>query len=347
MTLLGVRSHGAGKLLLNPSLDYIMARDDVCYYIGFTREEYSTVGGATSISHALQGTCAKLAIYSMVSAGMDPYTMDERATVADVGTDAVDHPVTFFIPAAASSEVSLDTEAHKTIETRHGLHLFKYLSDIEPAAHPVVKVTLSNVASDVTLHHSGDNSSVGSSNDYHMTEDNHHHYRKQLSEPLFKAHHRSHDHKPSLPIIRERTISESSAGMKRYHSDNNLSPPADSVLYTSKLELVNSTQCLHTTLTPTPHQSRLSRPLIHHVRASVTSLHEEVVELEMMDLREEAELEQLEDGLCDDASSDGRSPSPDPQAAHENIDKPRYTQLPDTACTCVSVAWTHTVIHAY
>ncbi len=323
MTLLGVRNHGTGKLLLNPSLDYIMSQDDICYYIGFTREEYSKVGGATSISHALQGTCAKLAIYSMVGVGMDPYTLDEK-TATD--NDSVDHPVTFYIPGHASSEHSLNTDAHKNMETRHGLHLFKYLSDIEPAAHPVVKVTLSTVGSNVTLHHSGDNSSVGSSHDYHMR-DGAHHYRKQLSEPLFKAHYRSHDHKPPLPSIRERTVSESSAVLKRFHSDTNLSPPADSFLYTSKLELVSSTQCLHTQETEhTLHSSRfhLPRPLVHHGRASVTSLHEEMVELEVNDLSEEAELEQLEDGICEDAFSNSRSPSPDPHTTHEHSGRPRY-----------------------
>ncbi|XP_064392695.1 potassium channel subfamily T member 1-like [Halichondria panicea] len=360
VTLLGVRSHGTGELLLNPSLEYIMHQDDICYYIGFTREEYSKVGGATSINHALQGTCAKLAIYSMISAGIDPYTLNERAAVdvhasnetlnSDSSIDG--DPVTFFITEA--SEPSLNTEQQKTtLETRRGLHLFKYLSDIEPTAIPVVKINIAS--SDTNLQHStGDNSSV-SSHGYHMThepvamETSHHPhaFHKQVSEPHFKSHFRlshdqrrlSHDHgllKPALPIIRERSVSESSGLplLKRSHSD--MSVAVDQVLYSSELELVNSTSRLNRVPeVPPTHPQRFHFPHFHHLgrsssRTSMASLREEVVELDLADINEEAELEELEDGLCDEASSEGRSPSPNPLHHHDNRPKYWKGQVPNT-----------------
>ncbi len=330
-----------------------MHQDDICYYIGFTREEYSKVGGATSINHALQGTCAKLAIYSMVSAGIDPYTLHERAADDTTSThtttsseDSIDiDPVRFFIPG--NSQGSLNADHQKTtLETRRGLHLFKYLSDIEPTAIPVVKINITS--SDTNLQHStGDNSSV-SSHDHHMTHEpvameTRPVFNKQFSEPhsLFKSHYRlshdqrrlSHDHtalmKPTLPIIRERTISESSGPhpLVRCHSDTSV--VVDQVLYSSKLELVNSTSRLdNVPEVPPTHHPHLHFPHHHHPiltsRTSVTSVMEEVVELDLVDMNEEEELEQLEDGLCDEASSEGRSPSPDPFHYHDN--RPRYAR---------------------
>ena len=53
VTLLGVRGHDDQHIRLNPGLDHIMHADDTVYYIGFTREEYSKVGGASHIHTAL------------------------------------------------------------------------------------------------------------------------------------------------------------------------------------------------------------------------------------------------------------------------------------------------------
>ena len=53
VTLLGVRGHEDQHIHLNPGLDHIMHADDTVYYIGFTREEYSKVGGASHIHTAL------------------------------------------------------------------------------------------------------------------------------------------------------------------------------------------------------------------------------------------------------------------------------------------------------
>ena len=53
VTLLGVRGREDQNICLNPGLDHIMHTDDTVYYIGFTREEYSKVGGASHIHTAL------------------------------------------------------------------------------------------------------------------------------------------------------------------------------------------------------------------------------------------------------------------------------------------------------
>lgn len=73
VTLLGVRPKFSRDILLNPGLHYVLDEDDVCYYIGFTREEYSKVReGPTSTVHtALWQTCASIALLSLSMAGID------------------------------------------------------------------------------------------------------------------------------------------------------------------------------------------------------------------------------------------------------------------------------------
>ena len=379
MTLLGVFSHMSQQLLLNPGLDYVMHNDDVCFYIGVTREKYSRVGGATSINHALQGTCAKLAIYSMVTVGIDPYSLSERAGDIHNSTESLAQPqevndspfksVSFFISDPSSSEASLDADQQlAAVETRRGLHLFKYLSNIDTAANPVVKVSFK-----YDHQHSGETSSTGShdlpifrvesyENDGKVSSEpvfnpqkSHDNYRRQFSEPHVGRHfpiphprRRSHDYlqgsrehealiRARLPVIRERTISESSHhSIQRSFSDNSV--VGDRLIYSSKLELVNSTSRLNegAGIDPPTNHSRLQlpRPSLwsahSSARNSVTSLNtDEVVELELDDIREEAELEELEDGLCEEASSEGRSPSPDLQLEEE--------ARPRCVCVCVCV----------
>ena len=48
-----MRGHDDQHIRLNPGLDHIMHADDTVYYIGFTREEYSKVGGASHIHTAV------------------------------------------------------------------------------------------------------------------------------------------------------------------------------------------------------------------------------------------------------------------------------------------------------
>lgn len=53
MTLLGVRGPQDQHMHLNPGLDHIMQQEDIVYYIGFTKEEYSKVGRASHVHTAL------------------------------------------------------------------------------------------------------------------------------------------------------------------------------------------------------------------------------------------------------------------------------------------------------
>ena len=73
MTLLGVRPKNTRHTLLNPGLHYILNEDDICFYIGFTREEYSKVREATPspVRTAIWQTCANLALLSMSVAGIN------------------------------------------------------------------------------------------------------------------------------------------------------------------------------------------------------------------------------------------------------------------------------------
>ena len=78
MTLIGVTPAGSNQIKLNPGIEHTMHEDDTCYYIGFTREEFSRVGGVTSIHHTLQQACATLAAYSMSAVGINPNDLDEK-----------------------------------------------------------------------------------------------------------------------------------------------------------------------------------------------------------------------------------------------------------------------------
>ena len=78
MTLIGVTPAGSSEIKLNPGIEHTMHEDDICYYIGFTREEFSRVGGVQSIHHSLQQACATLAAYTMSSVGINPNELDEK-----------------------------------------------------------------------------------------------------------------------------------------------------------------------------------------------------------------------------------------------------------------------------
>lgn len=78
MTLIGVTPAGTSEIKLNPGIEHTMHEDDTCYYIGFTSEEFSRVGGVQSIHHSLQQACATLAAYSMSAVGINPNELDEK-----------------------------------------------------------------------------------------------------------------------------------------------------------------------------------------------------------------------------------------------------------------------------
>ena len=96
MTLIGVTPAGSNQIKLNPGIEHTMHEDDICYYIGFTREEFSRVGGVQSIHHSLQQACATLAAYSMSAVGINPNDLDEKNELEVIG-------VTSNIPSNASS----------------------------------------------------------------------------------------------------------------------------------------------------------------------------------------------------------------------------------------------------
>ena len=96
VTLIGVTPAGSNQIKLNPGIEHTMHEDDICYYIGFTREEFSRVGGVQSIHHSLQQACATLAAYSMSAIGINPNDLDEKNELEMKG-------VTSNIPSNASS----------------------------------------------------------------------------------------------------------------------------------------------------------------------------------------------------------------------------------------------------
>ena len=177
MTLLAVTPAGSDEVKLNPGLDHIMHNDDICYFIGFSQEEYSRVGGATSIHHTLKDICANIVVVSMITSGMDPMDFDERkvtsGSTAEMPTadDHVDfHPtnekvptekVNFFIPQYASDEslhVSAPTKpvgpqgevmGEAIHEARRGLQLLRYHSRMDMNANPVVKYKLTSSHQDL------------------------------------------------------------------------------------------------------------------------------------------------------------------------------------------------------
>ena len=94
MTLIGVTPAGSSQIKLNPGTEHTMHEDDTCYYIGFTREEFSRVGGVQSIHSSLQQACAMFAAYSMSAVGINPADFDERneKTVPSNASSTPTHP---------------------------------------------------------------------------------------------------------------------------------------------------------------------------------------------------------------------------------------------------------------
>ena len=65
---------------LNPGVNHIMHEDDICYYIGFTKEEYSKVREreAPAVRNALCQVCAGAAVMVMSTSGVDPLLLDDK-----------------------------------------------------------------------------------------------------------------------------------------------------------------------------------------------------------------------------------------------------------------------------
>ena len=61
------------EILLNPGLHYILEEDDICYYIGFTREEYSKVRETppSAVRTAIWQMCANVGLLAISIAGIN------------------------------------------------------------------------------------------------------------------------------------------------------------------------------------------------------------------------------------------------------------------------------------
>ncbi len=181
MTLLGVRSRNDPHIRLNPGLHHIMEADDICYYVGFTKEEYSKVREVSPVSTSIWQMCADAAVIALSISGINPLDLDEHneaaqsksthinnvaapsakdaeRTLGDVGThrdiDSDTEEVRFFLP---SEDVSVEGEVEGGIqlqptascvdvsrqnEARRGLQLLRYHSKVDLHALPIVRVNL-------------------------------------------------------------------------------------------------------------------------------------------------------------------------------------------------------------
>lgn len=337
VTLLGVRSHLLDQILLNPGLDYIMSKNDICYYIGFTREEYSEVGGATSIRHALQQSCAKMAIYSLAVCGIDPHNLDEQKIPEDKpltkrsSTVSMDEPdglspsaltkgkVSFFIPDLDVCEVSTDSDIHlQVLEARRGLHLLKYHSSLDMHANPVVKVNLLSC-------NVNDSNGLQAYRQVELTDKNNlvmpsGSHAPAMQDDCLTERGSVVDGGARRPSL-QRSISEGA------HITNRSPATPKTVFYTSNMSLFDSQRLSSTpnlndssTLSPLVIPRMIARrpsvwsTLTRTSRISLASLDvtgPDILELELADIEEEEELEGLEDGYCEEQrDSTSRSPSP-------------------------------------
>ena len=162
VTLLGVRSQHDGDLQLNPDLQHILEDDDICYYIGFAREEYSKVGGVSAVHTALWNACANIGLFSLNIAGIDfnkAETSDSVRSENETGSAAnspneklkfslpepktrspMDAPPSTLFPAAGECHHINRDDRHNP--ARRGLQLLRFHSRMDLHANPIVKVTL-------------------------------------------------------------------------------------------------------------------------------------------------------------------------------------------------------------
>ena len=157
MTLLGVGRDG--KLQLNPDLHHILEDDDICYYIGFAREEYGKAGGASTVHTALWNACANIGMLSIRVAGIDPDFSEAARSSGEGGgeneTASSPNEKARPFPSEAKSCSSVgsissseqrhgdhkDKNSHWN-EARRGLQLLKFHSQMDFHANPIVKVNL-------------------------------------------------------------------------------------------------------------------------------------------------------------------------------------------------------------
>lgn len=181
VTLLGVQSQNDPHIRLNPGIQHIMDENDVCYYIGFTKEEYSKVHGVSAVYTSLWQICANAAMISLSVSGVNPMDLDEHNETAQTKTFSYNSSATtlkepevgvidgrplspqekvkFFFPHSDSvgedlSEVvgrgsrspmypqPSSADFSRQNEARRGLQLLRYHSRVDVHAMPVVRVNL-------------------------------------------------------------------------------------------------------------------------------------------------------------------------------------------------------------
>ena len=168
VTLLGVKPKDSRDILLNPGLHYILQEDDVCYYIGFTREEYSKVRETppSPVRMAIWQTCANLALLSLSLAGISTEQLgvelgaepgeeeegksEEERLTSDVtdcfsegGVEEEEEGVEPQMSCPTSNEPSsceLPLPEDTCPIVKRGLKLLRFHSKIDVHANPVVKV---------------------------------------------------------------------------------------------------------------------------------------------------------------------------------------------------------------
>lgn len=141
---MGVRPKSSRQILLNPGLHYVLDQDDVCYYIGFTREEYSKVReGPTSTVHtALWQTCASIALLSLSVAGIDTEQLrEEKMEDSQIQTEVGDY---FQWESEESGSVKEDggkrgIERVSSILSQRSVQF--YIPDKEDGTEPVMSKT--------------------------------------------------------------------------------------------------------------------------------------------------------------------------------------------------------------
>ena len=166
MTLLGVKRGGNDpNVRLNPGLKHVLEAGDTCYYMWHTREEYTSISPAKvaapeDLNYALKQTSANVAMIAFAMSGINPAELGRRTSLEDtprVEGDGWDVAAA----AAAANETATPSEQGKDaphgpeLQRQRGLQLFRYHSNIDRSANPVVKVHLrsdSNGGEDASQH---------------------------------------------------------------------------------------------------------------------------------------------------------------------------------------------------
>eukprot|EP00731_Ephydatia_muelleri_P023902 Em0016g173a len=140
VTLLGVKRSGDQHIRLNPGVGHEMGEEDVCYYLWHTREEYTSVSdkmATEDVKQALKQTSARMATMALAVSGMNPAQLGRRESSEGGlrGRGGV-APGSGEMAASAGEAGGVSHDP----ELQRGLQLFRFHSNIDRSANPVVKV---------------------------------------------------------------------------------------------------------------------------------------------------------------------------------------------------------------